>query len=153
MKIKGKYASIILVVTIIFSTTGFILYTSCKPPMPTKLLPAYTFDIDYPSQEGFVTVGKKDSIILPVTVRSLVDEPIKIRPRLTAPSKVPEFISYEVPQEFVTLNPRDSINTQITIKVSQDAPPGTYMIGITGELQEPVKERAGTAMMFNLEVK
>ncbi len=46
---------------------------------PTKLIPAYTLDIIYPAEgASVVDVARGGSVTLPVTVRSLVDEPIKI---------------------------------------------------------------------------
>ena len=160
MTTREKYPAIILMVTtMIFGIIGSMLCLSCKPipttppsKSPTKLLPAYTINIKYPSEEGFVTVERGGAFTLPVTVRSLADDPIKIRLALTAADEVPEFVEYELQKEYITLNPGKTIDTQITIKVTEDAPPGSFYLGITGELQEPVKERGGEAMMFMLTV-
>jgi len=161
MKRREKYLLIVLIVTtMIFSIVGSMLCLSCKPipttpppKLPTnKLFPAYTIDIKYPSEEGFVTVERGGAFTLPVTVRSLVDEPIKIRLALTTGDEIPEFVECELQKEYITLNPGESIDTQITIKITEDAPPGSFYLGITGELQEPVKERGGEAMFFMLTV-
>jgi len=159
MKRRGKYPAIVLIVTtMIFGIVGSMLCLSCKPSpttppsSPTKLFPAYTIDIKYPAEEGFVTVERGGAFTLPVTVRSLVDEPIKIRLALTTNDGVPEFVECELQKEYTTLNPGKTIDTQITIKIAEDAPPGSFYLGITGELQEPVKERGGEAMFFMLTV-
>ena len=105
-----KAREILMVTTIIFGIIGSMLYLSCKstpttPPdieLPTKLLPAYTLDIKYPAEGASVDVERGGSVTLPVTVRSLVDEPIKIRLNLTAVYKVPEFVQFETEKEYRT---------------------------------------------------
>ncbi len=149
-----------MVATIIFGIIGSMLYLSCKstpttpPPVefPTKLLPAYTLDIKYPAEEGSVNVDRGGSVTLPVTVKSLVDEPIKIRLTLTAVDKIPEFVQFETEKEYRTLKPGGTISTEMTITVSENAPLGSFFLGITGKLEEPVKERAGLSMNFTFTV-
>ena len=152
---REKYPLIVLMVaSMIFSIIGSTLSVSCKPEIPilTKPLPAYSLNINYPSIEGLVRVERGGSVTLPVTIKSLVDESIKIRLTLTATPQVPAFIEYEVPEGYITLNSRGTIDTQITIKVSENAQLGSHTIGITGELREPIEGRSGVAMMFNLTV-
>ncbi len=108
-----------------------------------------TIDVDYPSEregprghpEGFVTVRKGGAVTLPVTIKSLVDKPIKIRLTLGG-VYLPEFVEYEYPKGYMTLNPGETINTQIIVKASENAQTGDYTskeecIFVTGYLQEP----------------
>ncbi len=108
-----------------------------------------TIDVDYPSEregnmpvpEGFVTVRKGESVTLPVTIKSLVDEPIKIRLTLGGVYP-PEFVEYEYPKGYMTLNAGETIDTQIIVKVPENAQTGDYTsreesIHVTGYLQEP----------------
>jgi len=108
-----------------------------------------TIDVDYPSEregnlpipEGFVTVTKGGAVTLPVTIKSLVDKPIKIR--LTVGGVYPpEFVEYEYPKGYMTLNPGETINTQIIVKASENAQTGDYTtkeesLCVNGYLQEP----------------
>jgi len=108
-----------------------------------------TIDVDYPSEregnlpvpEGFVTVRKRGAVTLPVTIKSLVDKPIKIRLTLGGVYP-PEFVEYEYPKGYMTLNPSGTINTQIIVKASENAQTGDYTskeesVFVTGYLQEP----------------
>jgi len=94
-----------------------------------------------PIPEGFVTVRKGDSVTLPVTIKSLVDKPIKIR--LTVGGVYPpEFVEYEYPKGYMTLNPGETIDTQIIVKASENAQTGDYTtkeesLCVNGYLQEP----------------
>jgi len=108
-----------------------------------------TIDVDYPSgregnlpiPEGFVTVTKGGSVTLPVTIKSIADKPIKIR--LTVGGVYPpEFVEYEYPKGYMTLNPGETINTQIIVKASENAQTGDYTtkeesLCVNGYLQEP----------------
>lgn len=121
------------------------------PPPPTKLLPAYTLDITFPSTS--VTVRKGESVTLPVAIRSWVDdEPknpsrLKIFPDPEFP--LPEFIMYEV-EGYITVNPQETVSTQITIKVSEDAQLGEYSFYLYGELEKPLEEYSCIAYHFSL---
>lgn len=108
-----------------------------------------TIDVDYPSEregnlpipEGFVTVRKGGAVTLPVTIKSLVDKPIKIRLTLSGVYP-PEFVECEYPKGYMTLNPGETIDTQITVKALENAQTGDYTsreeaIGVNGYLQEP----------------
>jgi hypothetical protein len=167
-----KYPEIILIaITIILCIIGSVIQLSCKPTpvipstpilpstalpnesqSPHKLIPAYSINIKYPSEEGFVTIKRGGSFNLQVTVRSLVDVPIKIRLALNAAGEVPEYVECELSKEYMTLNPGESINKKITIKIARDAPPGSFFLGVKGELQEPVEERGGESMNFTLTI-
>ncbi len=92
------------------------------------------------------------SVTLPVTVRSLVDEPIKIRLNLTAVLSVPAFVQFVTDEEYRTIEPGDTIDTEMTITVSENAPLGSFFLGIGCELEEPVEERGGVTMMFTFTV-
>lgn len=121
-----------------------------------------TIDVDYPSEregnlpipEGFVTVRKGESVTLPVTIKSLVDEPIKIRLTLGGVYP-PEFVEDEYPKGYMTLNPGETINTQIIVKALENAQTGDYTsreesIHVTGYLQEP--ELGKIFSLFNLSI-
>ena len=123
-------------------------------PTTTTVKPLYvsdycTIDVDYPSEregnlpipEGFVTVRKGGAVTLPVTIKSLVDKPIKIRLTLGG-VYAPEFVEYEYPKGYMTLNPGETIDTQIIVKALENAQAGDYTsmeesIYVTGYLQEP----------------
>ena len=141
------------------SIAGTLLGVSCRPAAatptyepPRKLIPAYGLDIRYPSSPGVVTVVAGGSVTLPVRIWSMVDQPIEVRPALTAPGNIPWFVQYEEMAEYTSLGPGGEITAQVIIKVAGDAPPGSYVIGVTARLREPVKERGGVAMMFSLVV-
>jgi len=170
-----KYPKIILMaVMIILGIVGSMLQLSCKapppsviPPAPTppstvtqdeypsphKLFPAYSIDIKYPSEEGFVTVKRGDSFTLGVTLRSLADSPIKVRPVLEAsPGGLPDYVKYKQQEKFDTLNPGESTSKNITIQIIENAPPGDYNLRIKGDLLEPVEGLGGESMGFFLTV-
>jgi hypothetical protein len=69
---------------------------------------------------------------------------------LTAAWRVPEFVKYEVPEGYISLNPQEAVSMQITIIVSENAQEGSYTIGVTGELKEPIKGLGGEGIMFSL---
>ena len=76
-----------------------------------------TINVDYPSiregnlpvPEGFVTVRKGGAVTLPVTIKSIADKPIKIRLTLGGVYP-PEFVEYEYPKGYMTLNPCDVLD-------------------------------------------
>ena len=123
------------------------------PTHPTKLLPAYSLNITFPSEEGYISLRKGESITLPVAIKSLVDEPMKIRlvlrPSPSREEPLPEFITYEV-EGCITVNPHETFLTQITIKISEDAQPGEYSFELTGEL--PVEGWGGEGYVFGLTI-
>jgi hypothetical protein len=156
-----KRSRVIPTVTLILSIIGLVLFPSCQTPQApptqmlpgTKLPPAYSIQINFPSQLNKVSVEQGGSVTLPVTVYSKVVQPIKIRLILEESSgQLPQFIQYNESKEFVTLAAEASFNTQITISISDDAKLGSYHIGIHGLLQEPVNERSGEAVYFDLAV-
>ncbi|MDD4859689.1 MAG: hypothetical protein PHR56_05735 [Dehalococcoidales bacterium] len=141
---------VILLVVVLVTLTAC---TSPRVSIPTKLIPAYSINISFPSQLSEVTVEQGGSVTLPVTVKSLVDQPINIRLVLEASvGQLPQFLQYDVPKYFVTLAPNASLETQITITVSDDAQVGDYKIGVNGQLQEPVNDRSKMTMFFDLVV-
>jgi hypothetical protein len=170
-----KYTKIILMAAmIILGVIGSMLNLSCKAnppsvippapippstaspdevPSPHKLFPAYSIDIKYPGEEGFVTVKRGDAFTLGVTFRSLADSPIKIRPVLEAPpGGLPEYVKYQQQEKFDILNPGESISKNMTIKITENAPPGDYNLRIKGDLLEPVEGLGGESMGFFLTV-
>jgi len=147
---RVKWYLVLLLAGILFLVGGC---TEEPSPQTTLTFPRVsdycTIDVDYPSgregnlpvPEGFVTVPKGRSITLPVTIKSLVDKPIKIRLVLSGVYP-PEFVEYEYPREYMTLNPGETIDTQIIVKASENAQTGDYTtkeecIFVTGYLQEP----------------
>jgi len=68
--------------------------------------------------------------------------------------QLPQFLKYSQPndRQFLALAPNASLDTQITITVSDDAQVGDYKIGVTGQLQEPVKDRSNLTEFFDLVV-
>lgn len=60
------------------------------PIKPLYVSDCCTHDVDYPSEEGFVAVRKGESGTSPVTIKSLVDESVKIRLILTGAGDVSE---------------------------------------------------------------
>jgi len=129
---------------------------SCGAPPPPEIAVTFprvsdycTIDVDYlseregnlPYPEGFITVRKGGDVTLPVTIKSLVDKPIKIRLTLGGVYP-PEFVEYEYPKGYMTLNPGETIDIQIIVKASENAQTGDYTskeeaIFVTGYLQEP----------------
>jgi len=96
---------------------------------------------DLPIPEGFVTVGKGRTVCLPITIKSLVDEPINIRLTLGGVYP-PEFVEYEYPRGYIPLHPGATFGTWIIVKASENAQTGDYTskeeaISVTGYLQEP----------------
>ena len=136
---------------------GIIRHTLPTHPLPTthptKLLPAYTLDISFPHEEGYVSIRKGESVTLPVAIKSLVDEPMKIRlvlrPSPSREEPLPQFITYEV-EGYITVNPHETVQTQITIKISEDAQPGEYSFELTGEL--PVEGWGGEGYVFGVTI-
>lgn len=124
-----------------------------QPSLPAKLFVAYTIDIAFPSEEGSITSRRGDTVTIPLSIRSWVDEPIKIRLALVSRSNepLPEFIAYEVERP-ITVNPRETVHSQITIKISENAVPGEYLIAITGQSQEPIEGYSDIALGFSLVV-
>ena len=102
-----------------------------------------------------VIVRKGESVALPVAVESWADEPIKIRLALVSSPDpevpLPEFITYEV-QGYITVNPHETVPTQITIKVSEDAQLGEHSFCLHGELEKPLEGYSGMAYCFSLVV-
>ena len=123
------------------------------PTHPTKLLPAYTLKITFPDEEGYVSIKKGESVTLPVAIKSLVDEPIRIRLLLlSSPSReepLPKFITYET-EGYITINPHEAVQTQITIKASEEAQLGEYSFELTGELEKPVEGWGGEGYVFDI---
>jgi len=160
---------VLVIVLVICGIVGYINYTLYSPseivptpteeetplPPPTKPLPAYTLDITFPSEP--FTLRKGESVTLPVAVKSWVDEPIKIRLTLfwsysRLDGFVPGFITYEV-KGYLTINPHETVHTQMTIKVSEDALLGEYSCSLYGELLEkPPEGYSGMDYFFSLVV-
>lgn len=144
-----------MVVAVLVTLTACTSPTEPTLELPTKPLPAYTINIDFLTQQGVVTVKQGGSVAVPVTVTSLVDQPINIQLVLVANiGQLPEFLKYSQPndRQFVALAPNSNLETQITITVSDDAPVGDYRLGIAGQLQEPVKDRSNLTQMFDFVV-
>ncbi len=147
-----------VVVAVLVALTACTSPTASTPVMQLpagKLIPAYSINISFPSQQGVVTVEQGGSVAVPVMVISLVDHPINIILVLRANiGQLPQFLKYSQPNDgqFVTLAPNASLDTQITITVSDDAQVGDYKIGIHGQLQEPVEDRSTETMFFDLVV-
>lgn len=144
-----------MVVAVLVTLTACTSPTEPTLELPTKPLPAYTINIDFLTQQGVVTVEQGGSVAVPVTVTSLVDQPINIQLVLVANiGQLPEFLKYSQPndRQFVALAPNSNLETQITITVSDDAPVGDYRLGIAGQLQEPVKDRSNLTQMFDFVV-
>jgi hypothetical protein len=143
---------LVIVLLILITMSGL----SCKQPaisIPTKLFPAYNIEVQYPNRPGRVTVKQGDSFAVTVTIRSLVDMPIVIRPILIdAGGQSPGYLTYEPQKDYTTLAPNNSFSENFTIRVAGNAPVGTQSIGFRGELQEPVPDRAGAGFSFILEI-
>ena len=158
MRLEMRIKSLIglLLVVLVVALPACTSSTASTPIMQlpaTKLIPAYSINISFPSQLSLVTVKQGDSVILPVSVKSLVDQPINIKLVLVANiGQLPLFLKYSQPNDgqFVTLAPNASLDTQITITVSDDAQVGDYKIGIHGQLQEPVEDRSTETMFLDL---
>ena len=156
MRIKSLIG--LLLVVLVVALPACTSSTASTPIMQlpaTKLIPAYSINISFPSQLSLVTVKQGDSVILPVSVKSLVDQPINIKLVLVANiGQLPQFLKYSQPNDgqFVTIAPNASLDTQITITVSDDAQVGDYKIGIHGQLQEPVEDRSTETMFYDLVV-
>jgi len=132
---------------------GLSIFSSCQASHtpPTKLLPAYSIDISYLLQTDKISVKQGGSFTLPMKVDSLVDQSLYIRFVLTGNNgEVPYFLQYDEPQGFLLLEPRSTIAAQITIRVTDDALLGDYIVGVHGQLQEPVNERSTMTQFFNL---
>lgn len=151
MKRAKWYLGLLLVGILLF--VGGCAEEPTPPTTTTATFPRVsdycTIDVDYPSvregtlpiPEGFVTVRKGKSVTLPVTIKSIADKVVKIR--LTLGSVYPpEFVEYEYPREYMTLNPGETINTQIIVKALENARAGDYRtkeesLIVRGYLQEP----------------
>ena len=129
------------------------LLSSCQASVPTKPPPAYGINISFPSEQGIVEVARAGFVTLPVTVISNVNQTIGIRLVLVdSLGRLPQFLQYEAPTQFLALGPKVRLDAQITFGVSIDAKPGDYNIGINGELQQPVPGRSAITQMFRLTV-
>jgi hypothetical protein len=163
----GKYLRLASVVIVLPLVTAILsLGVACQstpsspsnedeiPPLDSgKTIPAYTLDIGFPEEEVWaVTLAKGESVTLPVTIYSMVDVPMAVRPTLEASLTMPEFISYEVREEFTALEPGDSIDTAVTISVGSNALSGDYSLCIGAELEVPVEDRSGMSICFTLTI-
>jgi hypothetical protein len=139
-----------------FLVVSFVSCFSCTKPevhMPVKKSPAYFIEIIYPNKPGQVMVKQGDSFSVTVTVSSLLDVPINIRPVVVdAGGQPPQYLTYEPQKDYTTLAPRDSFSDNFTIKVAENAPVGTFSVGFHGDLQEPVPDRAGVTFSFLLTI-
>jgi len=139
-------------ITITPSPTPTEEWTPYTPP--TKLIPAYTLRITFPPEP--FTVRRGEAVTLPVAIKSLVDEPIRIRLALVSTDSsapLPGFITYEI-EGYLTVNPHETVNTQMTIKVSEDALLGEYSCSLYGELLEkPPEGYSGMDYFFSLVVE
>jgi hypothetical protein len=133
---------------------GVLLSSSCGAQPPTKPLPAYGLFITFPTTQGIVEVEKGGSITLAVAVISNSEVPIDVRLVLVSPvGQLPGFVQYKVPQTFTNIAPSQFLPMQLTFGVSNDALPGDYNIGITGDLLRPVKGRSAITQGFLLAIE
>jgi hypothetical protein len=133
---------------------------SCRPPIPDiPALPprAYRIDIQLPPEDELHDTGlftlrmeRGSSLTLPATVTSESDIPISIRLALYSNNTIPDFVTFETQQEFVTIEPREITDIPATFTIAESAAPGSYRMGISGELEMPIEGRATAGQSFNL---
>ncbi len=124
-----------------------------EPSLSIKTAPAYTMDIAFPSKEGYVSIRGGESVKLPLTVRSWVNEPITVNLRLVSRTgePLPEFITYET-EGPINIQPYNAVQTYITISVSENGDLGEHSIAVTGDLYQPIEGYSEIILGFILEV-
>jgi hypothetical protein len=137
-----------------------IITDNPHPSIPPKYPPAYFIEAQFPPDEysresGLfsLTMERGSSVTLPVNVTSWSDVPIHIRLALSSHPSIPEFVTFEVQQDYVTLEPEESIELLVTFTIAESAIPGSYRMSIWGELEEHVEERATMGQGFTLVLK
>lgn len=135
------------------SSWGFQVYIKDKLlPNPTKNIPAYGMEIQFPGDEKgleTLTIGAGKTAILPVIIRSMVDVPISVRIKSVP---LPYFITMRVNEEYTTLAPSENITLDVTYIVSGNATPGLYQIPMSCELKDPVPNRPGYVHYFHISI-
>ena len=98
------------------------------PPLtiPPKYPPAYFIEAEFPLDEysgesGLFSLKMEcgRSVTVSVNVTSWSDVPIRIRLALSAHPSIPEFVTFKTQQEYVTLEPDESIEILVTFTVSE----------------------------------
>jgi len=126
---------------------------------PIELPPAY--NIDVPStpeivakKEPYATVGvvTGSSTTIPITVTSMSDTAMDIRLVPTPDKRLPDTVTFEVSQEYVTIEPGKSVVIPLTITADNSTSPGAFGMGLIGSLKKAVKGRSLSAQMFLLVV-
>ena len=128
---------------------------SHQPEMPTKPLPAYSFDIMFPKDEediGTLTLKAGEATILPVAVTSNSEVPISIRLVQDKGSALPKSITFKAERDYVTLQQGEFAILHVIFTVAESAAPGKYSTGIHGELKEPVRDRALLTQRIHLNI-
>ena len=125
--------------------------------IPPKYPPAYFIEIEFTDSttgEGDVvrnvTIPKGASTTLPVVITSWSKMPIYVRPALITEKRIPGSITFETQEEYIILEPDESIEIPVTFTVGENTATGEYYTGIYGELKEPVEERATMGQDFRL---
>ena len=153
-KIKRYTTPALMTSLFIFNIGAIMAPISCTTDMPQKDLPAYYLDIQFPVDESIssLSIGRGESETLPTTVTSNSDIPISIRLTQDNQRVLPDFITFESPQDYVTLQPGENTTLYVTFNVSELAAPGEYTTGIHGELNNPVQNRSLMTQEFSLVV-
>ena len=153
-KIKRYIAPALMASLLIPGIGGTATAASCTTSIPQKDLPAYYFDIRFPAGEpvSTLTVERGSSVLLPVTVTSNSDIPISIHLTQDNQNILPDSITFETRQDYVTLPPGENTTLYVTFSISELAASGSYTTGIHGELKEPVENRSLMTQVFNLVV-
>ncbi len=129
------------------------------PPLtiPPKYPPAYFIEAQFPPNEDFEDSGlfslamePGSSVTLPVNITSWSNVPIHVRLSVSAHPAVPDFVTFETQQEYVTLEPDERTQIPVTLTIAKAARPGEYRMSISGELKEPVEERSTMGQGFTL---
>jgi hypothetical protein len=163
-----RYTTLLVVASILLGCLGeSILALSCNSPAsstslstaPVELPP--TYNIDVPStpeivakKEPYATVGvvTGSSTTIPITVTSMSDTAMDIRLVPTPDKRLPDTVTFNVSQEYVTIEPGKSIAIPFTITAARSTSPGTFGMGLIGSLKKAVKGRNLSAQMFLLVV-
>jgi hypothetical protein len=159
-KMKRYTTPALIACLLILSIGGTMAAVSCQPELPKLPInypPAYFIDIQFPPEEEpreeglfYLTLERGSSLTLPVTVTSESNVPIRIRLALSDNPAIPEFITFQTQQEYVTLEPEESIDMTVTFTIAESATLGSYRMSVWGELEEPVEERSTMGQAFTL---
>jgi len=128
---------------------------ACKPEGIKTPPPAYTTGYyllpDETSRYDF-TVTRGTILNLTVKITNIADVPIELRLAEDNQSDTPDSLEPQVSSAWTTIQPGEEALFAAVYYIPENIPLGTYHLGITGKLREPVPDRAEQTPGFTLTV-